>query len=159
MKLWIPLVVLLAACSAAPITVKLRDFDIPIATVQSGQVVFTQQSFSKPSVGLSSVRLEGNLTYQQGPYVLSFYAANGEPCSTADPGGTYRVCDAGNPNIDLAGTVDFSAGATRPLSLSSGKLTQGINSGNLWIGVKLDSGLLTNGTLQFRNMVAKVAVF
>lgn len=157
MRLWIPLVLLLAACSAAPITVKLQDFDLPIATVQSGQVVFTQQSFNKPSVGLSSVRLEGNLTYQSGPYGLSFYAANGEPCTNAV--GNYRVCGADDPNIELAGKVDFTSGATQPLSLSAGKLTQGINSGNLWIGVKLESGAATTGTLQFRNLVAKIAVF
>lgn len=146
---------LLMGCTSAPLTVALQDFEVPIATVQSGQVLFRQQVFNKPPIALTAVALEGNLTYQQGSISLGFYTSDGEPC--APTGGVY-VCNPTDSNIQAAGSVSFQSAATQPLRLSGSKLTSGINSGNLWIGVRLESGLATTGTLQFRNMVAKVAV-
>ena len=146
---------LLVGCTNAPLTVALQDFEVSIATIQSGQAVFTQQNFNRPPIAFTAVALEGNLTYQQGNVSLSFYTSDGEPC--APTGGVY-VCNPSSPNIQAAGNVSFQTGPTQPLRLSGSKLTSGINSGNLWIGVKLESGLATAGTLQFRNMVAKVAV-
>lgn len=146
---------LLMGCTNAPLTVALQDFDVPIATVQSGQAVFSKQNFNRPPVALTAVALEGSLTYQQGNISLSFYTSEGEPC--APTGGVY-ACNPNDPNIQAAGSASFQTGSTQPLRLSGSKLTSGINNGNLWIGVKLESGLATAGTLQFRNMVAKVAV-
>ncbi len=146
---------LLVGCTNAPLTVALQDFEVPIATVQSGQAVFTKQNFNRPPVAFTAVALEGNLTYQQGNISLRFYTSEGEPC--APTGGVY-VCNPNDPNIQAAGGASFQTGSTQPLRLSGSKLTSGINSGNLWIGVKLESGIATAGTLQFRNMVAKVAV-
>lgn len=146
---------LLVGCTNAPLTVALQDFEVSIATVQSGQAVFTQQNFNRPPIAFTAVALEGNLTYQQGNVSLSFYTSDGEPC--APTGGVY-VCNPSSLNIQAAGNVSFQTGPTQPLRLSGSKLTSGINNGNLWIGVKLESGLATAGTLQFRNMVAKVAV-
>ncbi len=146
---------LLVGCTRAPLTVALQDFEVPIATVQSGQAVFTQQNFNRPPIALTNVALEGNLNYQQGNVSLSFFTSDGEPC--APTGGVY-VCNPSSPNIQAAGSASFQTGPTQPLRLSGSKLTSGVNSGNLWIGVKLESGIATAGTLQFRNMVAKVAV-
>lgn len=146
---------LFAGCSNAPITVPLQDFDVPIATIQSGQALFTKQNFNRPPIPLSAVALEGSLTYQQGNVSLRFYAAEEEPCTPTS--GVY-LCNTANPKIEQAGNADFQSGATQPLRLSGDKLTRGINNGSLWIGVKLESGIATAGTLEFRNMVAKVAL-
>ncbi|MCX7783966.1 MAG: hypothetical protein N2318_10045 [Meiothermus sp.] len=146
---------LLAGCTNTPLTVALQDFDVPIATIQSGQAVFTKQNFNRPPVSFTAVALEGNLTYQQGSISLGFYTSDVEPC--APTGGVY-ICNPANPSIQAAGSANFQSGATQPLRLAGSKLTSGINSGNLWIGVKLESGIATAGTLQFRNMVAKVAL-
>jgi len=72
---------LLVGCTHAPLTVALQDFEVPIATVQSGQAVFTQQNFNRPPIALTNVALEGNLTYQQGDVSLVFYTSDGEPCA------------------------------------------------------------------------------
>lgn len=146
---------MLVGCTNAPLTVALQDFDVSIAAIQSGQAVFAKQNFNRPPVPFTAVALEGNLTYQQGNIILNFYTSDGEPC--APTGGVY-VCNPADSNIQAAGSVSFQSAATQPLRLSGSKLTSGINSGNLWIGVRLESGLATAGTLQFRNMVAKVAV-
>ncbi len=146
---------LLVGCTRAPLTVTLQDFEVSIATVQSGQVVFTQQNFNRPPIAFTTVALEGNLNYQQGNVSLTFYTSDGEPCA---PTGGVHVCNPSSPNIQAAGSASFQTGPTQPLRLSGSKLTLGVNNGNLWIGVKLESGIATAGTLQFRNMVAKVAV-
>lgn len=152
MALWLGMLV---GCTNAPLTVALQDFEVPIATIQSGQAVFTKQSFNRPPVSFTSVALEGNLTFQQGNISLGFYTSEVEPC--APTGGVY-ICNPADPSIQAAGSAGFQSGATQPLRLSGSKLTGGINSGNLWIGVRLESGIATAGTLHFRNMVAKVAV-
>jgi hypothetical protein len=146
---------LLVGCTRAPLTVALQDFEVPIATVQSGQAVFTQQNFNRPPIALTNVALEGNLTYQQGDVSLVFYTSDGEPC--APTGGVY-ICNPNDPNIQEAGSAHFQTAPTQPLRLSGSKLTSGVNSGNLWIGVKLESGIATAGTLQFRNLVARVSL-
>jgi hypothetical protein len=144
------------ACSSAPISVPLRDFDVDIAAVQSSQAVFVKQSFDKPPLSLSSVVLKGTLRYQQASARFTFFVSDTEPCSSQAQG--FYLCDPNAPHIQRAGEASFQSGASQPLELTGTRLTQGINSGNLWIGVRLESGLATAGTLEFRNMVAQVAV-
>jgi len=146
---------LLVGCTTATLSVPLKDFDVPFASIQANQVLFTKQEFNKPPLALTSAALEGSLTYQQGNISLGFYTADREPC--APTGGVY-ACNPNANNIEAAGSVSFQSGATQPLRLSGSRLTDGINRGDLWIGVRLESGLATTGTLQFRNMVARVAV-
>ncbi|GIW33194.1 hypothetical protein [Meiothermus sp.] len=154
-----PVVILLAVglllgCSKAPLSVPLRDFDIDVAAIQSGKIAFVKQGFEKPPVGLTRASLEGSLTYKTG-VSFTFYAADTEPCTTQING--LYLCDQ-NPAIEEIGMANFTSSPTQPLLLSGNKLTNGINTGDLWIGIKLESGLFTAGTLQFRNMVAKIAV-
>ncbi|ADD27520.1 hypothetical protein [Meiothermus ruber] len=145
---------LLFGCSNAPLSVALRDFDVDVAAVQSNKIVFVKQSFDRPPVSLSRVELEGSLTYQTG-FTFSFFASDTEPCNTRS--GAYYLCDPSS-KFEQIGTADFQSGSTQPLKLIGNQLTSGINSGNLWIGVRLDSGLFTSGTMQFRNMIARVAL-
>ncbi|MCX7801704.1 MAG: hypothetical protein N2313_01635 [Meiothermus ruber] len=145
---------LLFGCSNAPLSVALRDFDVDVAAVQSNKIVFVKQSFDRPPVSLSRVELEGNLTYKTG-FAFSFFASDTEPCNTQSNG--VYVCDPSS-SFEQIGTANFQSGPTQPLKLSGNQLTSGINSGNLWIGVRLDSGLFTSGTMQFRNMIARVAL-
>lgn len=95
---------LLMGCTNAPLTVALQDFDVPIAAVQSGQAVFTEQNFNRPPVALRAVTLEGSLNYQQGNVRLEFYTSEDEPC--APTGGVY-VCNPNDPNIQAAGSASF----------------------------------------------------
>lgn len=145
---------LLVGCTNAPLRVPIRDFDVDIATIQSNKITFVKQDFEQPRVNLSRVELEGNLTYKTGVSFL-FYATDAEPCGTQSNG--VYLCDA-SQGFEQIGTASFQSGPTQDLKLSGSSLTRGINSGQLWIGVKLESGLATAGTLQFRNMVAKVAL-
>ncbi|WP_297853335.1 hypothetical protein [Meiothermus sp.] len=146
----------LMGCTNAPISVAIQDFDVDIAAVQSGQAVFVKQGFSKPPVGLSRVALEGQLNYPQTSASFTFFATDTEPCSNQTNG--LYLCDPNASHIEQAGTVNFQSGPSQPLQLSGEKLTRGINNGELWLGVRLESGFATAGTLQFRNLVAKVAL-
>jgi len=145
---------LLVGCANTPLRVPLNDFDVDFAAIQIGKITFVKQGFNRPPVGLSRVELEGSLTYKTGVSFI-FYATDSEPCNTQSNG--VYLCDPG-PSFEQIGSADFQPGPTQPLLLSGTKLTSGINSGQLWIGVKLNSGLVTTGTLKFRNMVAKVAL-
>lgn len=146
------LVGLLFGCSNAPLSVPLRDFDVDVVAFQNNRIVFVKQDFAKPPFALRKADLEGNLTYQTG-VAFSFYAADSEPCSNRS--NNYYVCEE-NPSFELIGSANFQSGSTQLLRFSGSKLTSGINSGNLWIGVRLDKGLVTTGTLEFRNLVARV---
>ncbi len=148
------LLVFLVGCSNAPLSVSIRDFDVDFAAVQTNKITFVKQGFERPPVNLSRVELEGNLSYKTG-VSFSFYATDTEPCSTQSNG--VYLCDPGS-SFEQIGTASFQSSPTQALRLSGNRLTSGINSGNLWIGVKLENGLATAGTLQFRNMVAKVAL-
>lgn len=145
---------LLVGCTNAPLSIPIKDFDVYIAAIQSDKIAFVKQDFEQPRVSLSRVELEGNLTYETGASFV-FYATDAEPCDTKSNG--VYLCDA-SQDFEQIGTANFQSGSTRALKLSGKALTRGINSGQLWIGVKLESGLATAGTLQFRNMVAKVAL-
>lgn len=145
---------LLLSCSNAPLSVPLRDFDINVTAIQTGKIAFVKQGFEKPPVGLTKASLEGTLTYKTG-VSFTFYAADTEPCETQTNG--LYLCDQ-NPDIEVIGSASFDSSPTQSLLLSGDKLTNGINSGNLWIGIELKSGAFTAGTLRFRNLVAKVAI-
>ncbi len=148
------LVGLLFGCSNAPLSVPLRDFDVDVVAFQNNRIVFVKQDFAKPPFALRKADLEGNLTYQTG-FAFSFYATDSVPCSNRS--NNYYVCEE-NSSFELIGRANFQSGSTQPLRFSGSKLTSGINSGNLWIGVKLDSGIATAGTLEFRNLVARVSL-
>jgi hypothetical protein len=149
---------ILLGCTSAPLTVPLGDFDVGVPPVWSDtrSVVFVKREFRPPPVNIKYASLEGSLTYQSGDISLHFYAADSEPCPPAHPG--VYICDRDDPDIQPVGSASFQTGATQPLRLSGSRITSGINRGNLWIGVRLDRGVATAGTLQFRNMVARVAV-
>lgn len=145
---------LLASCANAPLRVPIDDFDVDIALVQSNKIAFVKQRFEQPPISLSRAELEGSLTYQTGPSFV-FYTTDQEPCATQTSG--IYLCDP-SPAFEQAGTANFQSSSTQRFKLSSNSLTRGINSGQLWIGIKLESGLATAGTLQFRNMVAQLAL-
>lgn len=146
---------LLVGCTNAPLSIPIGDFDVDIVAIPSGKIAFVKQNFERPPLSLSKVELKGKLTYQQEDVSFLFYATYTEPCNTQF-GGVY-MCDA-SPSFEEIGRAGFQSGATQDLRLSGNSLTRGINSGQLWLGVKLESGLATAGTLQFRNMVAKAAL-
>lgn len=152
---WLTLLAL-ASCTNAPLSVPIRDFDVDFAGVQTGQAAFVKANFDKPPVALTQLTLEGTLSFPQTSASFTFFASDTEPC-TNKISGVY-ICNPGASHIEQAGTASFASGTTQPLQLSGNRLKNGINSGNLWIGVRLDTGGIASGTLQFRNMIAKVAL-
>ncbi|PZA07979.1 MULTISPECIES: hypothetical protein [unclassified Meiothermus] len=154
----VPLLGLLAACTALPFSTSIKDYDTKVALVGTSTVVLQRaQLDQRPGVALKSIEIVGNVTYQQQDVTLEFYAADQPPCGTAFSG--VYTCPANSPNLESIGQVNFSSGATQPFTWQGSELTSGVNKGELYLGVRLKSGQLAGGTLQFRNMVAKVAVF
>lgn len=152
---WLTLLAL-ASCTNAPLSVPIRDFDVDFTGVQTGQAVFVKANFDKPPVALTQLTLEGALTFPQTTARFTFFASDSEPCNNQISG--VYFCNPGASHIEQVGTADFANGTTQPLQLSGSRLKNGINSGNLWIGVRLDTGGIASGTLRFRNMIAKVAL-
>jgi len=151
-------VLILTACSAAPLTISLGEYQSGVTLVQDGAVYFQKSSQNQvPPTAFKSVTLEGQAVYQQAVVVMEFYASDGLPCNTQNSG-VYR-CAVDTATMDLLGQSDFSGSDTQAINWSGTRLTNGVNKGNLYIGVRLKSGLITSGTLKFRNMVAKVALF
>lgn len=147
----------LVACSAAPLTISISDYQSGVTLVQDGAVYFQKSSQNQtPPTALKTVTLEGQAEYQQASVVMEFYASDGPPCNPS--GGVYR-CDVNTSSMDLLGEANFSSSVTQAISWSGTKLTSGVNKNNLYIGVRLKNGLVTSGTLKFRNMVAKVTIF
>jgi len=154
----VPLLGLLAACTALPFSTSIKDYNTDVALIGNTTVTLQQaQLGERPGVALKSIEIVGNVTYQQQDVTLEFYAADQPPCAN-NLNGVY-TCPVSSPNLESIGQVNFSSGATQPFTWQGSKLTSGVNKGELYLGVRLKSGTLTGGTLQFRNMVAKVAVF
>ncbi len=152
---WLALLVL-ASCTNAPLSVPIRDFNVDIAAIQTDQAAFVKANFDKPPVALTQLTLEGTLTFPLTTASFTFFASDSEPCNIQISG--VYICNLGDSHIEQVGTANFASGTTQPLQLSGRRLKDGINSGNLWIGVRLDAGGITAGTLQFRKMIAKVAL-
>lgn len=149
---------ILAACSVAPLIIHIEDYDTDVGLLGNSKVVFQKAKQDRtPPAAVKSVAIEGKLIYQQQDITLEFYASDGPPCTNQPISGIY-VCDQSD-NLERVGEVSFSGGAIQPFEWSGSQLTQGVNKGTLYMGVRLKSGLLTGGTLQFRNLIAKVALF
>lgn len=158
MKLWsfLALVGLLAGCSALPLSISIQDFNSSIAA-NSLKITFQKaQQAQTPPTPVQSITLEGQLTFNQSA-TLVFYASAAPPC--ADQVNGVYSCDYKPNAMDSLGEIPLLAGQPRPFSWKGTRLTQGINQGSLYIGVGIKGSLFTGGTLQFRNLVAKVAVF
>jgi hypothetical protein len=154
----VPFLGLLAACTALPFSTSIQDYDTDVALVGNNTVALQQAQLGEQhGVTLKSIEITGSVTYQQQDVTLEFYAADQPPCGTVISG--VYTCPASSPNLEFIGQVDFSSGATQSFNWKGDKLTSGVNKGELYLGVRLKNGQLTGGTLQFRNMVAKVAVF
>jgi hypothetical protein len=154
----VPLLGLLAACTALPFSTSVKDYDTDVALI--GNTIVTLQRAQlgeRPGVALKSVEITGNVNYQQQNVTLEFYAADQPPCASKVNG--IYTCSVNSSSLESIGEVNFSSGATQPFTWGGDKLTSGVNKGELYLGVRLKSGTLTGGTLQFRNMIAKVAVF
>lgn len=148
----------LVACSAAPLTISISDYQSGVTLIQDGAVYFQKSSQNQtPPAALKSVTIEGEALYQQSAVVLEFFASDGPPCAT-QTGGAYR-CAADPASMDTLGEANFASSSSQSIRWTGAKLTSGVNKNNLYIGVRLKSGIITSGTLKFRNLVAKVVLF
>jgi len=129
----------------------LGDFDVDVALIKSDKVLYVKQSFERPPLSLTQVVLEGYLSYQQQNVTLGFYATDSKPCSPTQVGSReIYLCDP--ESQAQLGSVSFASAATQRFEFSNPQLTRGINSGNLWLGVRQENGLFSSGTLRFRNL-------
>lgn len=158
MKLWsfLALVGLLAGCSALPLSISIPDYESSVAA-NSAVITFqkTQQTQTPPSPA-KSIAIEGQVTYSQDA-TLVFYASEEPPCGISG-GGVYS-CSLNPDKMDKIGEINLQVGVSYSFRWEGTRLTNGINKNSLYIGVSLKDSLFTGGTLQFRNLVAKVAVF
>jgi len=156
MKQLLALSVTLVACSAVPLSIAIPDYDSPVAA-NSATITFQQTSQTQaPPTPVKSISIQGQITYNQ-TATLEFYTSDTPPCGTV-LGGVY-TCSFDPSTMEKVGESALQAGVAQSFSWSSSRLTNGINQKTLYIGVALKSGLLSGGTLQFRNLVARVAVF
>ena len=147
---------LLAACSFAPISISIPDYSSSVAANFTAITFQKTNQTQTPSTALKSVALTGQITYD-GNATLEFYASDEPPCGS-QVGGVYS-CSLDTTKMEKIGESALQAGVAQSFSWGGSKLTGGVNKNSLYIGAKLKDGLLTGGTLKFRNMVAKVAVF
>ncbi|HEU4743162.1 MAG TPA: hypothetical protein VFS50_16315 [Meiothermus sp.] len=152
----LPLLGLLAACTALPLSISIPDYDSNVAA-NNTVITFqkTQQAQTPPSPA-KSIAIEGKIIYSQSA-TLVFYASEEPPCGM-QIGGVYS-CSFNPDKMDKLGEITLQAWIPQNFVWQGAKLTGGINKNSLYIGVSLKDSLLTGGTLQFRNMIAKVAVF
>lgn len=147
---------LLAACTALPLSIAIPGYTSKVAA-NNTVITFqkTQQTQTPPSPA-KSITIEGQITYNQ-TATLVFYASDTPPCDS-QINGVY-TCSFDSNTMESLGEISLQAGVPQNFVWQGAKLTGGINKNSLYIGVSLKDSLLTGGTLQFRNMVAKVAVF
>ncbi|RIH87781.1 hypothetical protein [Calidithermus roseus] len=149
---------LLTACSFAPLVIHIEDYDTDVGLLGNSKVVFQKAKQNQtPPTPVKSIAIEGEVTYQQQDIILEFFASDGPPCTNQPISGVY-VCDLSS-DFESVGEVGFASGAKQSFQWSGSELTAGTNKGSLYLGVRLKSGLLTGGSLLFRNIVAKVVIF
>lgn len=149
--------VLLAACSQVPLSIAIQDSQTDVVAINTSSIVFQKANQAQtPPTAVKSIQLEGTANYKTENVTMEFFASDGPPCSN-QIGGLYTC--APSANTESIGETSFAGGASQGFKWFGSKLTDGINKGTLYLGIRLKSGLLTSGTIQFTNMVAKVAVF
>lgn len=156
MKRFFLLSLALAACSGVPLSIPIPDYSSSV--VANGVTIAFQktQQTQTPSTPLKSVVITGQIIYDQTADLL-FYASDAPPCGNQLKG--VYFCSFDSSTMEKIGESSLQAEVAQSFSWSGAKLTSGINKNNLYIGVKLRDMSLTGGTLQFHNLVAKVAVF
>ncbi|MCS6869393.1 hypothetical protein [Thermus sp.] len=157
-------ITLLAACSFN-LTVPLPEqrVQVPLADSQ-GRVVYPAQTLSFPPPGgvVRRAEVRGTLEADQAlNATLALYVRLQDPeedpscLALRDPNGTPLgyACPVG-PGDEKVGEASFAASKTAPLGLRGEQLTQGVQSGKLWLGLQvqgLPSGLVE---LRFKDLKA-----
>ncbi len=166
---------LLSAC-AIPITVELPDqtLDLPGLADTGGRVVYPQEglTFTPPPVDVvKGIRLEGVLVASQ-PLnaTLEFYARTEDPSTDptcqapafpsiqgigVEP--ALYLCAIG-PEDEKVGEAVFNGSTQASFTLQGTQLTEGIQRGRLWLGLKYQGLPSTPLTLRFKGMKATVTV-
>jgi hypothetical protein len=170
------LLLALTACSLT-FTVPLPDqtLDLPGLTDTGGKVVYPKDglSFSPPPVDVvRGVRVEGVIEASQPLNVtLEFYARTQDPSrdpACTAPTSTFPLGIGVEPAIYLCsissndqnnqkvGQATFQNSLGASFTLQGDKLTEGIKTSKLWLGIKASGLPSTPLTLTFRNMKAHV---
>ena len=164
----VSVLLVLVACSGAPLTIPIADQSVDFAIVPptAGKVAYpiAKTSFDNKGITLKDLELVGTVQFSglSGNTTLTLYARNQNPSASCSPVPTlapqYYVCDASSETA-ISNSLTFnSAQTSQALSLKGEKLVQGINQNSLWLGVKVDNTLV-NSRLDFKNLVAKVVLF
>jgi hypothetical protein len=155
---------LLAACSL-PLTIPLPDqtVEVPALGDTAGKVVYPAkpQTFTSPGSVLKDVRVEGTLEASQ-PLLLTLdlYARTQDPAQdpNCQPLGDlttpYAYACAVGAEDGPIGEASFQGTSTTSLSLNGPKLTEGLQQGRLWLGVKVQGLPAARITFTFKNLRA-----
>ncbi len=150
---------LVAACKEMPIQIPIPDqsFSFAGAVMTAGKVAFPKTAATfKPPITLGSVGLSGQIAITPSVNLtVKIYARSVAPTGCTDAGQLW-LCDAVS-ETPISNDIVFS-GTAQPFTLSGTSLTNGINKGELWLGIEVKSGATLNSTANLTNLLASIAI-
>ncbi|MFN3266014.1 MAG: hypothetical protein ACK41E_04155 [Deinococcales bacterium] len=169
MKRFLFLAIGLLSCAALPLRFSVNDISltIPLVTSTNDTVIYPKDpsTFTPPSVGFTSVKLEGNAKANNVLQNVSVFlhARNTDPA--LDPSCNVSVeiivCPKnGQKRINSNALVLLSSGAKQPFAFddTDNAFRDGINSGKLWLGLEVTSGAAANMNLQLLDLIMSLTL-
>lgn len=157
------LMVLLVACSNAPLSVAIPDTKFPIVSLPTGNMVLFYKepiALSRPSILPAKVALTGLAFYQQTDMTMDIYGSASLPsnfcASLLDT--AFLLCTAA-PYTKLTPTsVSFATGAEQSFRLEGDLLRQALDQGKIWLGVQIAATTPSSGDLILKNMSSQISL-
>jgi len=154
------LLLILSACSFAPITISVDDFFIQ--TGSSGTDICYTQVTEPISVNFASVIYEGDATYTPGQGIgdnstveMSIFgrASDPNPASTAQ---VKCVAQSGE-DISLADNIRLEAGVSKRVNAGGSELADLVTKDSYWMGASLSDASIFSfpGEIRFTDGVVK----
>ena len=158
----------LVACSNPIFGVGINDvtLSIPAVGYSAGQVIYSSSSsrFNQPTIAFTSVKLRGNSS-QTGTALQSvkffLYARTTAPTGAGCTSST--ICSDTSQESFKLNTVELELkldGSKTAFVVNdpNGKLKDGINAGEMWLGVGITSGFSAASSVKLSELVADVTI-
>ena len=158
----------MVACSNPIFGVGISDvtLSVPAVGYSAGQVIYSSGSskFDKPTLAFTSVKLRGNSS-QTGTGLLNvkffLYARTTAPTGAGCTSST--ICSDTSQESFKLNTVELELkpdGSKTAFVVNdpSGKLKDGINAGEMWLGVGITSGFSAASSVKLSELVADVTI-
>lgn len=132
------IVLVVAACAAAPLQISVPGFTIPSSSSRE-QICYSDTVTRSVPIRFSTVEYEAQATYRPGPGIgnervdVVFFGRSERPGSS---------CVArSDADIKLSGTVTLSANEAKVVRVGGGELADLVRSSEYWLGASLDEGV------------------